>query len=154
VCIQKDNEWKIMFQTCNGHFEYVMIPLALQMILQICNTWWIMSFCEYLNDFMVYCINKILIFFKNMEDHKWHVHLFWRSLGKSNFTPNWRDVNFIKLKSIFFCHIIFKDGIRIDPPYCSNHCGLGYSIFFWWCSMLYIDLPIFTNRISLHIISQ
>jgi hypothetical protein len=27
-------------------------------------------FCEYLNDFMVYCINKILIFFKNMEDHK------------------------------------------------------------------------------------
>jgi hypothetical protein len=32
-------------------------------------------FYEYLDDFMVYYINKIFIFLKNMEDHKWHVHL-------------------------------------------------------------------------------
>jgi hypothetical protein len=32
-------------------------------------------FCEYLNNFMVCYINDILIFSKNMEDYKHHVHL-------------------------------------------------------------------------------
>jgi hypothetical protein len=32
-------------------------------------------FHEYLNDFMVYYIDNILIFSKNMEDHEHHVHL-------------------------------------------------------------------------------
>jgi hypothetical protein len=31
-------------------------------------------FCEYLDAFMVYYINDILIFSKNMEDHERHVY--------------------------------------------------------------------------------
>jgi hypothetical protein len=32
-------------------------------------------FREYLDDFMVYYINNIFIFSKNMEDHECHIHL-------------------------------------------------------------------------------
>jgi hypothetical protein len=35
---------------------------------------------EYLNDFVVYYINDILIFSKNMEDHECHVHLILEEL--------------------------------------------------------------------------
>jgi hypothetical protein len=31
VCIQKGDEWKTMFRTCYGHFEYVMMPFVLPM---------------------------------------------------------------------------------------------------------------------------
>jgi hypothetical protein len=39
-------------------------------------------FCEYLNDFMVCYIDDILIFSKNMEDYKHHVHLILEKLQK------------------------------------------------------------------------
>jgi hypothetical protein len=42
----------------------------------------------------------------------------------------------------------------MDPPYYSNHYGLGYSNFFLMMFNYFLDLPIFINHISLHIISQ
>ncbi len=75
VCIQKGDEWKMMFRTHYNHFEYVVMAFVLinapivfqQMMNDI--------FHEYLDDFVVCYIDDIPIFPKNMADHECHVHI-------------------------------------------------------------------------------
>jgi hypothetical protein len=66
VCIQEGDEWKTSFKTRYGHFEYLVMPLGFLHMINV-------VFCEYLDDFMVYYINDILIFSKNMVDNEHHV---------------------------------------------------------------------------------
>jgi hypothetical protein len=74
VCIQKDNEWKI----CSKHVMAILNiswspwPYKCTYKFAIYHEWCLLRIPIW---FHVYCINKILIFFKNMEDHEWHVHL-------------------------------------------------------------------------------
>jgi hypothetical protein len=58
------------FRTCYDHFEYVMMPFGLINALFIFQHLMNNVFHEYLDDFVVYSINNILIFSKNMEDHE------------------------------------------------------------------------------------
>jgi hypothetical protein len=75
VHIQEGGEWKTTFQTCYNHFKYIVIPFGCtnpRVIFQhVIND----VFREYLGDFLVYYINDIPIFLKNMEEHEYHVCL-------------------------------------------------------------------------------
>jgi hypothetical protein len=75
VRIQEVSEWKITFQMCYDHFEYVVILFGLTNARAIFQHLMNDVFREYLDDFMIYYINDILIFLKNMEDHEHHVCL-------------------------------------------------------------------------------
>jgi hypothetical protein len=69
VHIQEGNEWKTMFKTCYNHFEYVVMPFGFTNVPIIFQHLMNDIFCEYLDDFVVYYIDIIFIFSKNMEDH-------------------------------------------------------------------------------------
>jgi hypothetical protein len=73
VHIQEGDEWKMMFKTYYSHFEYVVMPFGLTNAPTIFQHLMNDVFCEYLNDFVVYYIDDIFIFLKNMEDHECHV---------------------------------------------------------------------------------
>ncbi len=75
MCIQEGDEWKMMFRTHYGHFEYVVMPFGLINAPIIFQHLMNNVFCEYLDDFVVCYIDDILIFSKNMEDHECHVCL-------------------------------------------------------------------------------
>jgi len=64
-----------MFKIRYYHFEYVVMPFGLTNVLIIFQHLMNDVFYEYLDDFVVYYINDIVIFSKNMEDHEHHVHL-------------------------------------------------------------------------------
>jgi hypothetical protein len=75
-------------------------------------------FCEYLDDFVVYYIDDIFIFLKNMEDRECHEHLVCLILEK------FREVGlYAKLEKCefhqseveFLGYIIFGNGIHMDP---------------------------------------
>jgi hypothetical protein len=74
VYIQKSDEWKTMFRTYYDHFEYVVMPFGLTNAPIVFQHLMTDVFCEYLADFMVFHIDDIFIFLKNMEDHECHVH--------------------------------------------------------------------------------
>ncbi len=73
--IQKGGEWKTMFKTHYNHFEYVVMPFGLTNAHVVFQHMMNDVFREYLDDFVVYYINDILIFSKNMVNHEHHVHL-------------------------------------------------------------------------------
>ncbi len=75
VCIQEGNEWKTMFKTHYDHFKYFVMPFGLTNTPTIFQHLMNDVFCEYLDDFVIYYIDDIFIFSKNMEDHERHVHL-------------------------------------------------------------------------------
>jgi hypothetical protein len=64
-----------MFKTCYGQFEYVVMPFGCINTLAIFQHLMNNVFRDYLDDFVIYYINGIFIFSKNMEDHECHVHL-------------------------------------------------------------------------------
>jgi hypothetical protein len=76
VCIWKGDEWKTTFWMHYDHFEYVVMSFG------ITNAWFVIFqhlmndvFHKYLDDFIVCYINDIVIFSKNMEDHKHQVFI-------------------------------------------------------------------------------
>jgi len=80
VHIREGNEWKMTFKFHYGHFEYVVMPFGLintPIVLQhLMNN----VFCQYLDNFVVYYINDILIFSKNVEDHECDVCMVLKKL--------------------------------------------------------------------------
>ncbi len=64
-----------MFKSRYGPFEYVVMPFGLTNLPIVFQHLMNNVFHEYLDDFMVYYINDIFIFSKNMEDNECHVCL-------------------------------------------------------------------------------
>jgi hypothetical protein len=68
VDIQESDKWKIAFCTCYGHFEYVVMPFHLTNALVVFQHFMNNVFHEYLDDFVIYYIDDILIFSKTLEE--------------------------------------------------------------------------------------
>jgi hypothetical protein len=75
VCIREGDEWKMVFKTYYGHFEYVMMPFGLTNVPimfptsnECCFSWVLGWFCGLLHWWHLH-------FSKNMEDHEHHVRL-------------------------------------------------------------------------------
>jgi hypothetical protein len=115
VCIWKGDEWKMTFRTHYGHFEHVMMLFSLTNTLVIFQNLMNDVFREYLDDFVVCYINDILIFSKNMADHKHHVHLMLEKLWEVKFYVKLEKCEFHQFQVKFLGYIIFGDGICMDP---------------------------------------
>jgi hypothetical protein len=66
VCIWDGDEWKTMFRICYDHFEYVVKPFGFINALVVFQHMMNDVLREYFDDFVVCCIDDILIFSKNM----------------------------------------------------------------------------------------
>jgi hypothetical protein len=75
VCIQEGDEWEMGFRKCYDHFEYVMMPFCFTNAPVVFQHMMNDVFHEYLDDFVVYYIDDIFIFSKNMANHECHVRL-------------------------------------------------------------------------------
>jgi hypothetical protein len=71
----RGDQRKTTFRTRYGHFEYVGIPFGLTNTPCVFQHLMNNVFREYLDNFVVYYIDDILIFPNNMEDEEHHVHL-------------------------------------------------------------------------------
>jgi hypothetical protein len=65
----------MMFRTRYDHFEYVVMCFGLTNAPIVFQHMMNDVFREYLDDFVVFCIDDILIFSKNMANHERHVCL-------------------------------------------------------------------------------
>jgi hypothetical protein len=98
VCIGEGNKWNATFKTHYNHFEYVVIPFGFTNAPVVFQHLRKDVFHEYLNDFLF-----VTIMTSSFSQRTWRTTntmyvLFWKSFGKLDFTPNWRNANSINLK--------------------------------------------------------
>jgi hypothetical protein len=100
VCLREGNEWKTMFRTHYGHFEYVVMPFGFTNApvvfqLHLMND----VFHEYSRMISWFVILMTSSFFRRTWRTMSTMYVwFWRSFGSLDFTSNWRSVNSINLK--------------------------------------------------------
>jgi hypothetical protein len=75
------------------------------------------TFDEYLDDFVVYYIHDILFSPRKWKTVDTTYLLFWTTLGKFDFTSNWKYVNFIKLKWSYWATSVLKMAFTRVPIY-------------------------------------
>jgi hypothetical protein len=80
VRIKKGDEWKTVFRTRYGHFEYNIMPFGLTNAPAIFQHLMNDIFHEFLDDFVVCYLDDILIFSKNCEENEQHVRLVLQKL--------------------------------------------------------------------------
>jgi hypothetical protein len=98
VQIKESDEWKTAFRTKYGHFEYNVMLFDLTNAPTIFQHLMNDIFSEFLDNFMVYYLDDILIFSKNKKDHEKHIGWYYKSCVMPDFIPSWKSMYFINLK--------------------------------------------------------
>ncbi len=104
-----------VFKSHYGQFKYIMMPLNLTNAIVVFQHLMNDIFYEYLDDFMVCYINDILIFSKNVEDHKQHVHLVLDKFEKAKLYAKLEKCEFFQIKVEFLGYIISKMAFTCIP---------------------------------------
>jgi hypothetical protein len=82
VRVKKRDEWKTIFRTRYGHFEYSYMLFGLTNAPAVFQHMMKDIFWEYLDHFVVIYLDDIIIYFKNEKEHEHHVRLILEKLHK------------------------------------------------------------------------
>jgi len=73
ICICADNEWKTVFHTHYGHFEYLIMSFKLANASATFQAYINWALAEHMNFICVVYLNNILIYSQSEKEHKHHV---------------------------------------------------------------------------------
>jgi hypothetical protein len=104
-----------MFKTCYDHFEYGVMPFGLTNAPIVFQHMMNDVFHEYLDDFVVYYINNILNFFKNMVDIEHHVSFVLEKFQEFGLYAKLENCRFHQSEVELLGYIISRDGVRMNP---------------------------------------
>eukprot|EP00253_Pinus_taeda_P010660 PITA_10660 len=115
VRIEESDIWKTAFKTKQGLFEWLMMPFGL------CNA--LATFMRvmddvlrpFLDDFVIFYLDDILIFSKSREDHVMHVRKVLDVLNKNQLFLKMSKCEFGKTSLVYLGHIVGGGTLRIDP---------------------------------------
>ena len=72
-------------------------------------------FMEFLDKFVVVFIDDILVYSKNEEEHKEHLHLVLEKLREHQLYSKFTKCEFCLKEVGFLGHVISEEGIAVDP---------------------------------------
>ena len=72
-------------------------------------------FMEFLDKFVVVFIDDILVYSKNEDEHKEHLHLVLEKLREHQLYAKFSKCDFWLKEVGFLGHVISREGIAVDP---------------------------------------
>ncbi len=84
--IREGDEWKTAFITPSGHYEYQVMPYGLSNSPSVFQGFMNEVFREFLHRFVIVYIDDILIYSRNLAEHRHHVMQVLQQLRKHHFT--------------------------------------------------------------------
>ena len=102
---------KTSFRTRYRNCEFVVMPFGLKNAPT--NFMFMMSsiFSKYLDKFVLFFIDDILVYFKNKEEHEEHLRIVLRVLREHQLYAKFSKCYFYKTQIQYLGHIISKEGI-------------------------------------------
>ncbi|GJW78303.1 putative reverse transcriptase domain-containing protein [Tanacetum coccineum] len=106
---------KTAFKTRYGHYEFHVIPFGLTntpaVFMDLMN-----RMCKpYLDKFVIVFIDDILIYYRNKEEHAYHLRIILELLKKEKLYAKFSKCDFWISILQFLGHVIDSQGIHIDP---------------------------------------
>ncbi|KAI2663454.1 Transposon Tf2-11 polyprotein [Labeo rohita] len=113
VRIRAGDEWKTAFVTPTGHYEYRVMPYSLSISPSVFQTFMNKVFREFLHRFVVVYIDDILIYSRNLAEHRQHVQQVLHKLRKHSLYLKIEKCEFHR-PSVQLGYIINAEGVQMD----------------------------------------
>ncbi|KAL0151794.1 hypothetical protein M9458_052945 [Cirrhinus mrigala] len=114
VRIREGDEWKTAFITPTGHYEYLVMPYGLSVSPSVFQTFMNKVFREFLHRFVVVYIDDILIYSRNMAEHRQHVQQVLHKLRQHQLYLKLEKCEFHKSSVQFLGYNINSEGVLMD----------------------------------------
>ncbi|GKB50553.1 putative reverse transcriptase domain-containing protein, partial [Tanacetum coccineum] len=113
--VREEDIPKTAFRTRYGHYEFQVMPFGLtnapavfmDLMNRVCK--------QYLDKFVIFFIDDILIYSKNKEEHEEHLKQILELLKKEELYAKFSKCEFWIPKVQFLGHVIDSEGIHVDP---------------------------------------
>lgn len=115
IRMKEGEEWKTAFRTKYGLYEYLVMPFGLTNAPATFQAFINNVLRDYLDDFVVVYLDDILIYSKNMEQHRQHVHKVLQKLTESDLRTSPDKSYFHKQEVEFLGFILTPNQIKMDP---------------------------------------
>ncbi|KAL0167181.1 hypothetical protein M9458_039025 [Cirrhinus mrigala] len=114
VRIRAGDEWKTAFVTPTGHYEYRVMPYSLSISPSVFQTFMNEVFREFLHRFVIVYINDILIYSRDMAEHRHHVQQVLHKLREHRLYLKLEKCEFHRPSVHFLGYIISAEGVQMD----------------------------------------
>ena len=112
--IKDEDIHKTTFRTRYGHYEFVVVPFGLTNTLATFMCLMNSVFRRYLDKFVLFFRDVILIYPKNEEEHEEHLRLTLQLLRENKLYTKLSKCDFYKDRIHYLGHIISNEGIFVD----------------------------------------
>ncbi|KAL0155123.1 hypothetical protein M9458_049386, partial [Cirrhinus mrigala] len=114
VRIREGDVWKTAFITPTGHYKYLVMPYGLSVSPSVFQTFMNEVFREFLHQFVVVYIDNILIYSRNMAEHRQHVQQVLQKLRQHQLYLKLEKCEFHKSSVQFLGYNINSEGVLMD----------------------------------------
>jgi hypothetical protein len=115
IQIAEGDEWKMVFWTKYGLYEYLVMPFGLTNAPASFQRWIIEILSDYLDVFCIAYLDDILIYSDNLKQHYQHVEMVLRRVEEVRLTLKASKCEFHTNKIEYLGYIISPTGIEMDP---------------------------------------
>ena len=106
---------KTAFRTPFGHFQFKVLNFGLTNAPATFQSAMNNVFKDVMGKFVLVYLDDILIFSKNLEEHRMHVRHVLETLRKQRFYAKASKCTFCSSELEYLGHIVGRDGIKVDP---------------------------------------
>jgi len=115
VRIAEGDEWKTAFRTRYGHFEYRVMPFGLTNAPATFQHFMNDVLRDFLDDFAVVYLDDILIYSRDLDEHKHHVRRVLERLRANGLFAKPEKCAFHRREIEYLGYVVSPDGVTMDP---------------------------------------